>query len=232
MMTQRLFEGIQHKLLMKLLEFDYSIKYKKGKENRAADALSRQDHNISANSIVQPAWIAKIEQSYVGDITYTNLLQQVSVNLEATQHYSVHSCIIRYKDKICISTSTNLKAKILSAIHSSAIGGHSGIRATYHRVKRLLHWPQLKKSVEEFVSQCAICQRAKTKHCHYPGLLAPLPIPTIAWTFISMDFIEGLPKSGSNSVILVVVDRLTKYAHFIGLSHPYTTHSMAKSIHG
>jgi CBS domain-containing protein len=53
-------------------------------------------------------------------------------------------------------------------------------------------------------------------------------VPTLAWTFISMDFVEGLPKSGQNIVILVVVDQLTKYAHFLALAHPYTVHSVAQ----
>jgi hypothetical protein len=81
----------------------------------------------------------------------------------------------------------------------------------------------LRKEVETFISECSICQRAKAEHCHYPGLLAPLPIPDFAWTFISMNFMEGLPKFGGKNVILVVVDRQTKYAHFIALSHPFTT---------
>jgi hypothetical protein len=67
----------------------------------------------------------------------------------------------------------------------------------------------MKKSVELFVTQCAVCQRAKGERCKYPGLLAPLPIPDMAWTFISMDFVEGLPKSGNKNVILVVVGKLS-----------------------
>jgi hypothetical protein len=54
-----------------------------------------------------------------------------------------------------------LRDKILSSLHSSAIGGHSGIKATYQGVKRIFHWPNLKKHVESFVAQCAVCQRAK-----------------------------------------------------------------------
>jgi hypothetical protein len=83
--------------------------------------------------------------------------------------------------------------------------------------------------MELFVSQCAVCQKAKYEHCQPPGLLAPLPVPSMAWAFIFIYFIEGLPKSGTKDAILVVVDKLIKYSHFIALSHLYTSHI---SIHG
>jgi hypothetical protein len=79
----------------------------------------------------------------------------------------------------------------------------------------------------EMVAQCPVCQLSKTEHVQYPGLLNPLQIPTAKWSDISMDFVEGLPKSRGKDVILVVVDRLTKYAHFIPLSHPFTVHKIA-----
>jgi transposase InsO family protein len=125
-----------------------------------------------------------------------------------------------------VGSNTNLRTRILTFLHSSSIGGHSGIKATHQRVQRIFHWPNLKKSVEQFVAECAICQRAKSKHCHYPVLLSPLPIHDIAWSFISMDFVEGLPKSRGD-VILVIVDKLIKYAHFLVLAHPFTTQTVA-----
>jgi hypothetical protein len=172
------------------------------------DALSRQEHNILAISSATPAWIHDIEESYLQDTTFTTIIEQLLVNDQAIPDYSVHAGILRYKEKICIGASTDLRTKILSSLYSSAFGGggHYGINATYNRVKIIFHWPQLKKSVEIFVVECPVCQRAKTENCQYPGLLAPLPIPNMAWTFISMDFIEGLPKSGNRNVILVVVD--------------------------
>jgi hypothetical protein len=96
------------------------------------------------------------------------------------------------------------------------------------RGKRLFYWPRIKSDGESFVKQCQVCQQAKGEHCRYPSLLQPLPIPDNAWQDISMDFIEGLPKSKGFNVILVVVDRLTKYAYFIPLTHPFTTALVAK----
>ena len=70
------------------------------------------------------------------------------------------------------------------------------------------------QNIKEYVKACPICKKNKVEHTPYPGLLAPLPVPEMAWTHISMDFVEGLPKSNSKDVILVVVDRFTKYANF------------------
>lgn len=97
------------------------------------------------------------------------------------------------------------------------------MRVTYHKLKKVFYWPKLKQEVENFVSECPTCQISKAEHVHSPGLLDPLPIPEMAWSHISMDFIEGLPKSQGKDVILVVVDRLTKYAHFIAMSHRFET---------
>lgn len=115
-------------------------------------------------------------------------------------------------------------------MHSSAIGGHSGTNATYHRLKNLFSWKGMKQDVEAFVKQCAICQQAKHSNSLPAGLLAPLPIPGGAWQQISMDFVEGLPPSNSYNTILVVVDCFTKFAHFIAIKHPFTAAHIARVI--
>lgn len=84
------------------------------------------------------------------------------------------------------------------------------------------------KSLREFVRQYDVCQRYKLETVASPRFLQPLLIPQFVFTDIIMDFIEGLPKSKGKNVIFVVVDSLTKYAHFMPLSHPYTTVSVAQ----
>ena len=86
----------------------------------------------------------------------------------------------------------------------------------------------MKQDVDNFVKQCNICQHAKHSLQHPMGLLQPLPIPEGVWQNLTMDFIEGLPKSEGCTVILVIVDRLTKYAHFLPVKHPYTAATIAQ----
>jgi hypothetical protein len=131
-------------------------------------------------------------------------------------------------NRIWVGTNALAQRHILQALHSSAVGGHSGVNATYHRVKSLFSWPHLKTSVTEYVQACQICQQAKSEHVKLPGLLQPLPVPSQAWQSVSMDFIEGLPKSNSYDVLLVVIDKFSKYAHLIPMSHPYSALQVAQ----
>lgn len=103
---------------------------------------------------------------------------------------------------------------ILEALHQSPIGGHSCQYGTYRRIQSIIYWPNTKVEVCKWESECDVCQRVKSKNIHPPGLLQPLPVPTQAWQDISLDFVEGLPNSGHKYIVMVVVDRLTKYGHF------------------
>jgi hypothetical protein len=79
---QKLTEKIQHKLLVKLLDYDYKVEYKKGRENKSADALSRVDYSIQANAItvVTPAWVTKVQDSYREDDQCKELLAKLSTD--------------------------------------------------------------------------------------------------------------------------------------------------------
>jgi hypothetical protein len=91
-------------------------------------------------------------------------------------------------------------------------------------------WKGLKQEVDSYVKQCSVCQHAKSEKTNKTGLLQPLPVLAEAWQDITMNFVEGLPKSEGFNSILVVVDRFSKYAHFLPLKHPYTTKQVEQAI--
>ncbi|KAM3402087.1 hypothetical protein ACQJBY_006188 [Aegilops geniculata] len=230
MTDQKISTSIQHKLMLKLLEFNFQLEYKKGKENIVADALSRK-YSCMAISLATPQWISEVENSYNNDPHYQKLLEQLLVT---ATHMVNNNCLqngtIRHKGKIYVGRDTELRNRIMQALHSSAIGGHSGMKASYKRLKQVFYWPGMKKDMDNFVMLCPVCQKNKGETCPYPGLLDPLHIPDMVWAHVSMDFIEGLPKSNGKEVIFVVVDRLSKFAHFIPLSHPYTVQTVARAF--
>lgn len=117
---------------------------------------------------------------------------------------------------------------MLAEFHATPQGGHSGFLRTYRRIAANLYWVGMKNDVQEFVRSCDTCQRQKYMASSPAGLLQPLPIPEQIWEDVSLDFITGLPKSKGFEAILVVVDRLSKYCHFLPLKHPYTARSIAE----
>lgn len=136
---------------------------------------------------------------------------------------------LRRKGKLVVGNNEETKLHILKWLHDSAIGGHSGRDATLQRIKSLFYWPRMNVEVQAYVRNFAVCQKNKNDLAAKPGLLQPLPVPNGVWESIGMDFIEGLPPSGGKHCILVVVDRLSKNAHFISLSHPYTAIDVAQA---
>lgn len=106
------------------------------------------------------------------------------------------------------------------------MGGHSGAPVTCQHIKHMFYWPGLKVAVWSFVQLCTVCLQAKPEHVCYPGFLQPLPAHS--WEVVTIDFIEGLPQSGNANSILVVIDKFSKFAHFIPMKHPFTAAVVAK----
>jgi len=166
--------------------------------------------------------------SYNSDVFAQRLLQRLAIDPQAEPDYNLNAGILRYKSRVWIGADAILQRQIISAFHDSPVGGHSGFPVTYRRLVSLFKWKGMKSAVKEYVRTCHTCQRAKPERVLSPGLLQPLPIPSEPWEMATMDFIDGLPPSRQYNCILVVVDKLTKYAHFIPLRHPYTASKVAE----
>lgn len=224
---QRIHTKLQHKALLKLMDLQFQIVYKKGITNAAADALSRcpVTETIFAVSSCSPAWVERLVQGYQEDPIAKQLLTELAIAGPDTKGYSMVEGVIRHKGRVWLGNNTLAQQHVLQALHNSGIGGHSGFHGTYHRVKSLFSWPKMKNTIRAFITQCSICQQAKSEHFKPPGLLQPLPVPSVPWTVISMDFIEGLPSSNRMNVILVIVDKFTQVCTLFGFISPFYSSS-------
>ncbi len=169
--------------MLKLMGLEYTIKYRKGKENLAADALSRVVPELSDNQAITasiPAWIEEIAGSYEGDSKAQQLLMDTLLPQTATGDYSQQHGILRYKRRLYVGSNGDLRNTLVDQLHSTAIGGHSGIDNTYRRIKQHFYWPGLKGEVERRVKACEVCIKNKVDGTPYAGLLQPLQIPTEA----------------------------------------------------
>ena len=111
--------------------------------------------------------------------------------------------------------------------HDGQIGGHSWFLESYKRISTNVYWTGMKRDIQQYVRHCPVCQQNKYVAMSPGELLQPLPVPHQIWEDVSVDFIEGLPKLVGKDSILVVVDRLSKYEHFIALRHPFTATNIA-----
>lgn len=229
---QQLATEVQRKAMSKLVGLQFKFQYRRGAENSAADAPSRvgNQFGVAALSICQPTWVQEVANSYETDSDAQDRLQQLALHSPDDDGFELHRGLIRRHGRLWIGANTALRTRLISALHDSAVEGHSGVTATYHRVKKLFEWQGLKTAVDDYVRQCTICQQAKHELRKPAGKLAPLPIPTSPWQDVTMDFVEGLPKSEGYDSIMVVVDPFTKFAHFVPLKHPFTAAQVARAF--
>ncbi|GKC56094.1 putative mitochondrial protein [Tanacetum coccineum] len=231
LLDQKITTPAQMKWLPKLMGFDYEAVYKKGKDNVAADALSRRTDVSELFALNTTSVSTDLYQRIVSNWSEDEQLQNIILDLkkgEVKKNYVFLNNQLLRKGKLVVGRNETLRKDLLSYFHDGAIGGHSGVKASSYKICAIFYWKGLRKQVKTFVKECLVCQKCKLDLSAYPGLLQPLPILKTVWSSISMDFIEGLPKSHGCTVILVVVDRLTKHGHFIPLSYPFTALQVAQ----
>jgi hypothetical protein len=137
--------------------------------------------------------------------------------------------VVWFKDCLCVPNVQSIQELILKEAHEIAYSIHPGSEKMYQDLKKKFWWYGMKRKITEHVAICDSCQRIKVEHQQSVGLLRPLRIAQWKWDEIEMDFIVGLPhtRAGYDS-IWIVVDRLTKSAHFIPIKTSYNSAVLAE----
>jgi hypothetical protein len=137
--------------------------------------------------------------------------------------------VLWFKDRLVVPKDFELHRKIMDETHCSRYSIHPVTNKMYQDLNKSFWWTKMKREIAKYVSECDTCWRVKTNHLRPAGNLQPLSIPEWKWENIYMDFIVGWPRTsrGYNS-IWVIVDRLTKSAHFIPVSITYMVRQYAE----
>jgi hypothetical protein len=137
-------------------------------------------------------------------------------NIKETYFRIDESDVLWFKNQLIVPKVPKLRQLILDEAHLTRFSIHLGSNKMYHDLKQRFWWTKMKIEIARYVAKCDTCQKMKAVHMKLAGELQPLPIPAWKWEDISIDFIAGLPRTikGGDS-IWVIVDRLTKVAHFL-----------------
>jgi hypothetical protein len=140
-----------------------------------------------------------------------------------------HQDVIWFGKRLVVPVNPEIKKAIFDEAHMCKFFIHPGSTKMYQDLKRNFWWSNMKVDIAKYVAECDTCHRMKASHLKSAGVLQPLSIPMWKWDDISMDFIVGLPLTArKKDSIWVIVDRLTKTAHFIAVHTTYLVQQYAE----
>lgn len=193
-----------------LQSFHFSSKYKDGKSNVVADALSRR-YTLLATLDVRLLGFETLKDYYETDSDFG----AVFLDCAGGSHgdFVLQDGFLFKGNRLCVPKHA-IRELLIREAHGGGLAGHFGIAKTLEILKEHFFWPKMLGDVTNIVGKCVTCHVAKGSF--KPGLYSPLPVPGSPWEDVSIDFIVALPRTqrGKDS-IMVVVDRFSKMAHFV-----------------
>lgn len=199
-------------------------------------ATQNQEKTSSTNRI-SAEFLTECRRSYDSSPFFKRLLARLSLqpkDQRGSHIWKLVEGLLFYYDvdgslpRLGIPT-YELQLKLLKEAHDAQTSNHQGVAKTAELLRKNFFWPHMLRSVDKFVKECELCQRAKDDAPLTPGFLLPLEIPTGRWTEISMDFVNKLVKTPRGfTSIFTVVDRFTKRVRFIPTTDEATAEDVAK----
>jgi hypothetical protein len=264
--TQSKLNMRQRRWLELIKDYELEIHYHLGKANVVADALSRKaschclimrtsditlcqemenlnlgiiQHGTSNHLKLESVILQRIIDAQKNDEGMKHIREKITAR-KANCFQEDNQGVVWFNNRIVVPKNEEVRQQILDEAHLSRFSIHPGSTKMYQDLKQHYWWTKMNIEIARYVARCDTCRRVKAIHLKAAGPLQSLPIPTWKWEDISMDFIVGLPKiaKGYDS-IWVIVDRLTKIAHFLPVRAKYTVATYAAlyiarilSLHG
>lgn len=159
LLEQKLRTPTQLKWITKLMQYDFSIEYKKGKENKVADALSRLplvELTALTLSTMKTDLLNLIMLSWEKNPSLKELIQSLMKGEQEGKGYSFNHGQLRKNGRLVVGPDEELRREILQLWHNSPVGGHSGMEATHRRVAALFYWKKIREDIQQYVKSCDI----------------------------------------------------------------------------
>ncbi|KAA3480174.1 integrase [Gossypium australe] len=227
-----------------LKDYELVIDYHPGKANVVANSLSSKslyvlkamstslalsdDGSILVELRARPLFLQQIREAQKNDSEMQVKRAQCKSGNNPNFRVGFDDCLM-FRDRVCVPKDDELIQKILYEAHNGFLPVHPGNTKMYNDLKKLYWWPGMKRDISEFVTKYLIYQRVKAEHQVPSGLLQLVMVLEWKWDRITMDFVTGLPTTlKKKDAMWVIVDRLTKSAHFIPVPVDYSLDKLAE----